>query len=374
MTLSGRQKLLFVLCILVSLGISIIWAFRQEFGEPAREQSQEEDQGGPLVAVKIGKIQRATLHGYVVAYGTVEPEPASEDKPPAGSRVAAPLAGIIAEVNCREGQRVKRGETLFRLDRRVADTLVEKAKVALQFAQKNYERKKTLQRTNDVSQKLYEEASHQFDAARNDLATALAQRSLLTIEAPLSGTLVKVNPRPGEAVDLNAVLAELIDLDRLVVNASVPSTEANGLKIGQPVEIVTGRIASGKNVASPPIHQGTLSFIGSQVNPRTDTVVIRSSLLGSSGFRPGQFVSVRILAEERRNRLAVPVESVVMEDGKSVIALVQDGKAVRKPVTVHLRDGDLLEIEGDGLQEGMTVVTAGAYGLPMETRIRVIGE
>ena len=372
MTLASWQKLLLTLCILAGLGVLFIWIFAQALSGSIGEPTQEEEPGVPLVGVKVGKIRRAKLHGYVVAYGLVEPEPAYNGKPPASSKVAAPFAGIIAEVNCQEGQHVNRGATLFHLDRRIADTLVEKAKVAVELAQKNYERKKTLLRTDDVSQKLYQEAKYQLDAARKDLASALTQRGLLTIDAPLSGIVVKVNPRPGEAVDLNAVLAELIDLDRLVVNAAVPSTEANLLKVGQSVEIATGHIAPRKEVVSPPIRQGTLSFISSQVNPKTDTIAIRVSLPASSGFRPGQFVNVRILAEERHDRLAVPVESVVTVDGRNVIALVRDGLAIQKPVTVGLRDGDLVEIEGEGLQDGMTVVTVGAYGLPKETRIRVI--
>jgi len=47
---------------------------------------------------------------------------------------------------------------------------------------------------------------------------------------------------------------------------------------------------------------------------------------------------------------------------------------VQRPVKVGLRDGELVEIEGDSLREGMTVVTEGAYGLPKETRVRVLNQ
>ena len=55
------------------------------------------------------------------------------------------------------------------------------------------------------------------------------------------------------------------------------------------------------------------------------------------------------------------------------IALVVGDKAVQKPVKAGVRDGDLIEVEGDGLKDGDTVVTIGAYGLPKETKIKIIG-
>jgi len=67
------------------------------------------------------------------------------------------------------------------------------------------------------------------------------------------------------------------------------------------------------------------------------------------------------------------VDSVVKDaDGRNVVALAQNNQARQKPVKTGLRDGGLVEIEGDGLQAGMTVVTEGAYGLPKETKIRVL--
>ena len=69
----------------------------------------------------------------------------------------------------------------------------------------------------------------------------------------------------------------------------------------------------------------------------------------------------------------MPEESVVKDsEGAQVIALVQNNKAVLKPVKAGLRDGGLMEIEAEGLQPDMPIVTDGAYGLPNETKIRVL--
>jgi membrane fusion protein (multidrug efflux system) len=190
---------------------------------------------------------------------------------------------------------------------------------------------------------------------------------LLRVQAPLAGTIVRLNVKPGEAVDLTTVMAEIIDLDRLVVSAQVPSRELAGLKVGQTAEVLADKSASSVT--------DTLTYIGLEVDPKTDTALVRAKLPAHSGLRPGQFVTARIVSEEHRDRLAVPVESVVKgPEGSTVIALVQGDKATQKPVRAGLRDGALVEVEAEGLQPGMSVVTQGAYALPKETKVRVLSQ
>ena len=311
----------------------------------------EEEKIVTEVAVHVGKITRATLHAYVTAYGTVEPEPATRDKAAAGARIASPFAGVVNEVKCYEGQQVKKGDVLFRLDSRIAD-------VTAQSAEQIYERQKKLLGIGGTSQKVLQEAEQQLAAAR-------AQQALLRIEAPLSGTVVRVNAKPGEAVDVNSVLAEIIDLERLVVAANVPSGEIADLKAGASVKISSAARA----------FAGRLIFIGSTVDSKTGGVIVRASLPVDSGFRTGQFVGVQIVSDEHKDSLAVPVESLTKnEEGKSILSIVEGGKAVQKIVKAGLREGNLVEIEAEGLKEGMQVVTTGSYGLPAGTKIRVIGD
>ena len=83
---------------------------------------------------------------------------------------------------------------------------------------------------------------------------------------------------------------------------------------------------------------------------------------------------MHIVSAEHRDRLAVPVESVVQDaEGVAVLAVVRDGYAVQIPVTTGIRDGGLVEVEAGDLRAGMTIVTEGAYGLPGESRVRILG-
>ena len=87
----------------------------------------------------------------------------------------------------------------------------------------------------------------------------------------------------------------------------------------------------------------------------------------------GQFVRLRIAVEERKDRLVVPRQSVVTNaEGKSVIVGFLGEKAIMKEVKVGLKEGELVEIEGEEIDEGDRIVTEGAYGLPGEAKIRDI--
>ncbi|MGH8477873.1 MAG: efflux RND transporter periplasmic adaptor subunit [Methylococcales bacterium] len=324
------------------------------------------------VEVGIGTIARMTLRAYVSAYGTVEAEPARDGKAPASALVAAHTGGLIIEARCEEGRKVQRGQVLFSLEHRLADVQIDKALAALTLAEKNLQRKLPLSATGNVSKKLLDEARQQLDTARQDLALAQTQRALLQVEAPLNGTVVKINVRPGEAVGGNAVLAEVVDLDRLVANAAVPGAEVQRVRLDQSAVLSVAADNEDTDSSTLSTVKGTVSFIGLQVDAATAAVPVRIALAKDSGLRPGQFVQARIAVEERTERLAVPVESVVTLDGQSAIFITEGDQAIRTPVQLGLRDGDFVEVEGAGLQAGMNIVTAGVWGLPDRTRIHVI--
>jgi membrane fusion protein (multidrug efflux system) len=317
------------------------------------------------VAVHVGTITRQTLRAWVRAYGVVEPEPPGV-RPTAGAGVSPATPGVVTAVHCAEGQAVTKGQLLFQLDPRAADVAAEKAREALEYAQRTLDRQRKLMDVEGTSRRQLLDAERAVAAAQADLRAAETQQALLRVEAPMSGTVARVAVKAGDGVDLTTTLAEIVNLDRLVVSAGVPSAELGPLRVGQPAEV------EGEDAASP--LSGSVASIRPEVDDRTGTALVRVSLPAGSGLRPGQLVTVRIVSEERKDRLTVPVASVVKDaEGRTVIAVVDAGKAVQRPVKTGLRDAGRVEVEGDGLEEGLTVVTEGAYALPPETKVRVLG-
>jgi multidrug efflux pump subunit AcrA (membrane-fusion protein) len=322
------------LCILAAVGCGLFALWHK--GVP-RRQEQAAAMGETEVAVHVGKISLATLRHGVTAYGTVEPEPGAEGKSPASAQIKSPVAAIVSDVSCFEGQQVEKGQTLFTLNNiRKPDNSIEPA--------------------------------------------------LLKITAPLSGTVVYVNVRPGEVTDpeTQTPLVEVVDLNRLIVAANVPSSQLQALKVRQTVEIVPQQeevhntLATSETAApdrAPTGLTGTVTLIEDRVDPKTDMGPVDISVPAKAGLRPGQFVRVRIITQERHDCLTVPSRSIVKnQSGESVIYLVSGKQAIQQPVKVGFREGDMVQVQSLVLQPGDKVVTAGAYGLPGKTKIRILIE
>jgi membrane fusion protein (multidrug efflux system) len=361
------------LVVAAAVALAIWFARRSE--SPAAAASEEARQPTE-VAVTLGKITRATLRAYVTGFGTVEPEPATSGRPPASAKIGSPVAGLLAESHAVEGQHVNKGAMLFQLDSRVADVQVQKARQAADFAERALDRQKKLLEVDATSQKLYQEADAQAQAARNEVANAQAQRALLTVHAPITGTVTKVLAKPGDSIDVTTVLAEIVDLERLVVSAKIRSADVGVLHRGQHADVSPGRPEAPEQTTPAGTATATVSYISSAVDPASDTVVVRASLPRQSILRPGQFVNVRIMYDEHRDRLAVPIDSVVTDENGAgaYIAIVADNTATRHPVKLGLKDNGLAEIEGSDLKEGTPIVATGAYGLPEKTRIKPIAQ
>jgi RND family efflux transporter MFP subunit len=252
------------------------------------------------------------------------------------------------------------------LDDRQALAEVDKASNAVAYAEEQFTRQDKLAEMDNTSARAFQEARQQLATARADLAAAQAGLALVQLRSPLDGVVARIRVQPGQAVDLNTIVADIVDPGRLIVSANVSAAEAGKIQEEQAVEVMP----AGDNEAVTP---GKVSFVSPQVDPKTGTVLVRISLAPNAGLSLGRFVEVRIITEVHRDRLAVPVASVYTDhDGQSTLSVVQGDTAIQKVVQAGLRDQGLVEVQGDGLAEGMTVVTVGSYALPQETRVHVV--
>ena len=358
------------LIILLAVALGTYYLFQ---GNRSELSEEPEKSVTTEVSVHVGKISRATLHGHILVYGRVKPAVIGSNNPPAHVPITAPTTGIISEIKCIEGQMVNQGDLLFHLDSRIAEVAVKKAQQVLEFEERNLTRQKELFEVHGTSEKLLQEAQHNFESARDELAKANTELSLFQITAPISGTIVRVLARPGESVDMSATLAELIDTDRLIVEFQVPSAEASLLKPSQKVEIETDQITNDNDSEIGP--SGEVIFIDSVVDPESDTVLVRATMSPHERLKSGQFVKAYIIYKEEKDCMVVPEESLVTNpEGQIVIAIVENGKSFQKAVQTGLRQNGLVEIWGEGIHEGMQVVTTGAYGLLPETNVRIVTE
>jgi membrane fusion protein, multidrug efflux system len=343
-----------------AIPVFMLWVLA---GCQEQQESASEEKVATEVTVQVGKVVSADLRARVEAYGMVEPELAQAGHPGGGAKLAPATASVVLAVLAAEGQKVKSGDVVVRLDDRMAQAAVDKAEHAVAFAEQNANRQEKLKSFDGTSDKAVAESRQKLAAAQGDLASARAALAQVHLVSPLDGIVAHVNVLPGQSVDPTTVVAEIVDPERLVVTLGVPANDAPQLKPGQPADVTV-------ESADGPVTAASVSFVAPSVDPKTGAVLARLALPAGSTLRPGQFVRARIVTAKLAGRLAVPRESVVKAEDAHVIYLVVGDKAVQTTVKTGIRDGNLVEIEAKEVKEGDTIVTVGAYGLPKETRIK----
>lgn len=319
----------------------------------------------PEVSVRTCRVVLTNLHVTASGYGTVVPTPVSAPTP-ASARILAPAAGRIDSVSCSLGGSVRAGETLFRMDGRFAELNVEKARQGVTFAEQGVARQRKLQQMDATTERQVLEAQQLLASAQQELRVALSEKELLALASPLAGTIIALKAKAGERVEAGQEVAEVADLHRLAARVPLPSRCAETLRQGM---AATVQADGGAPCAC------AVGHIGSSANPETDAVDVFLDLPADAALRPGQFVRACIVVQELRERLAVPESCLERtEDGRSAVRLAENGVALLRPVETGVREGDWVEVRGEGLAAGALIVSDGGYGLPDRTRIRISTE
>lgn len=291
-----------------------------------------------FVAADIYTVREGTLSRTLPLTGSLTPLNAAV--------VKAKVAGELLEVTVREGQAVKSGQVLARIDQtevqarvaaRQAD--IEAARAQLQWADKNRTTQKALLDKGFISQNAFDNVQSNFDVAAARLRAAeadhvAAKKTLAdtVLVAPISGVVSERHVQPGERAALDAKIVSIVDLARLELGASVPASAIAQVKIGQPVAF---RIDG----------YGTRSFQGriERMNPATSagsrSIGVYAVIANEDGvLRGGMFAQGELTLERVDNALLVPSSAVREEVGQTFVYAIENGVLRRKPVKAGAAD------------------------------------
>jgi len=203
----------------------------------------------------------------------------------------------------------------------------------------------------EVAQSRIRLADAAYQARLQQLGTVANDRGLVTVVAPISGTVADRFITPGESVNAEKPLMSLLNDSRVFATANIYEKDLNQVKQGQEVRV---------KVANLPdrTFKGKIALIGSSVEGETRVVPVKAELDNINGeLKPGLFAELEILTDKTAtNILAIPSAAVVDVSGKKTV-YVQNGNAYQA-VEIELGQtaGDLVEVKR-GLFEGDLIVT-----------------
>lgn len=338
-------------CLLVALAVSLVGC-----GSNAQPN---EDRSGATSAfpVEVMPVEVGTASAYVT--GTASLEAADE------ATVVARVGGVVQEVFVEEGEIVRAGQALARLDDDRLRLELNRAEVELQKLERIYNRTQTVYEKQLVSQEEFEEARSAWEAQKVARDLAKLELEYATVTAPIRGVVSTRHVKAGNMVRSNDPAFRITGVDPLWAVLHVPERDIGTLRVGQAATLRLDAVPDRT-------FEGTVRRINPVVDPATGTfrtiVEIRDP---SRTAGPGMFGRVRVEVDQRDGARLIPKSAVIEEDDVTSVFVVQDTLALRRAVTTGYTSGDAIEIT-DGLQAEDTVVVSGQSALRDSARVEVI--
>lgn len=271
--------------------------------------------------------------------------------------VSAEEGGVVSEWKVEKGRRVSRGQVLAVLKDDVLKPMYEAALAQYKTAQLNYEKQQKVFEEQAVSEMVYKSAEFARDAARAQADLIKARLNHTRIKSPIDGILDDRLVKTGEMAAPGMPVARVVSLDVVKVVLSVPERYASLLSIGATVSF-TVTTYPGKEFG------GKTRFVGATVAADNRTIPVEV-YVANPGHRlkPEMIARAQLLQAGERPAILVEEQLVrQIDEGKYVVFVVQEDRAVQREVTLGSRDGIRVEILS-GLSAGDRLVKEGFQNL-----------
>ncbi|MDY6842887.1 MAG: efflux RND transporter periplasmic adaptor subunit [Thermodesulfobacteriota bacterium] len=340
-------------------------------------------------SVKVERVMIGDIADLIITTGTIFPEKES--------KVGPKLSGRVEKVYVEEGDTIREGEILVKIEQTEFLIAEKEAKASLKIANAqlksdklNYE---NLLKDRERLLNLYQEGivpQQQFDQidtkssmgkvmidlrkaqvlrAEQNLAMARQRLQDSTIVSPLSGLVVGKFVNEGEFITTMPPnpLVWIMNIDKVKIEVYIPEVHLPEVRIGDSVEI--------KVDAYPTeLFHGKISTINPMIDPMNRTFKVKI-LISNKDYRlkSGMFARVKILPNIQQNAIVVPIRAVTEREKSQVAFVVENKRATMKVVQTGINDNTYIQIL-EGLQEGEIVIVEGHYGIEDGANVKIIGE
>jgi multidrug efflux system membrane fusion protein len=299
--------------------------------------------------------------------------------------VRSQVDGKLASVAFEEGQDVRKGDVLARIDPVTYQAELDQAKAKLAQDQSllanakvDLERYTRLARTDyatkqqaDTQQATVAQLQAQIAWDQAAVESAQAYVDYCTITSPIDGRTGFRLVDAGNiihAADATGIVV-ITQLRPISVVFTLPETDLGQVNEGMAKGPLPAMALLG--ASATPVEEGTLAVVDNQVDPTTGTIRLKATFPNTSlQLWPGQFVNIDLLVETRHDALVVPAAAAQQGPDGTYVFVVEDGKVRMQTVQIVQEDA-LIAVIGKGLASGQTVVTSGFGRLKEGTEVRI---
>jgi membrane fusion protein (multidrug efflux system) len=279
--------------------------------------------------------------------------------------VNAQVAGAVLEVPVEEGDRVREGQIVARLDDREIRAQLRAAEASFEVAEAAFQRSQQLLERQVITQPEYEADRTAYEAARAQVEQLRTRAGFAEIRSPIGGVVTTKTIQSGDVVGNQTRLLEVAEVDTMVVRVSVSELDIVDIQAGDPVQLRLDALPDELLTAS-------VRRVFPSADPTTRLIPVEVALSPEDGrrTRPGYLARVQFQLEPKDDALLIPAGAIVSRGGGEGVYIVGDSSTVvLRSVTPGMTSEGRVEIV-EGLAVGDRIVTAGANLLRDGARIR----
>jgi membrane fusion protein, multidrug efflux system len=359
--------------LLIAGGTARVLAKRQAAASPAASAAAKAEPIIELAAGDVFTVQSIELSQGVPISGSL--------KAVNSALVKARVAGELQGLTVREGDAVKAGQIIARVDSseyaarvRQAQETADAAKAQIDIAQRSFNNNKALVDQGFISRTALDtslaslqsaQANHKAALAGLDVAKKSVQDTVLT--APIQGIVSQRMAQPGERVGIDARVVEIVDLSRLELEAPLAASDSVQVRVGQTALLkIEGR---NEDIAA------TVTRINPSASSSSRSVLVYLSVASLPGLRQGLFAQGS-LDTAKETVLAVPLSAVRTDKPQPYVQLVRDGRIMHQTVELAGRGEALGQtmVALKNLAPGTVITKASAGNLRENTKVMLPGE
>jgi len=371
-----RQVVKWLVAVLVIAGLAYganrIFDQRKAQQQQTAQAAARPEPAIDLVAADLVQVQTRALTQRLAVSGTL--------KATQSAFIKAKVAGELQDLTLREGDIVRAGQIVARVDAtdsqarlRQAQQQAQAAQVQVEIAQRSVDNNRALVEQGFISKFALDSASASLASAQANYRAAVAGGDVISkqlqdtvLRAPISGQVAQRLAQNGERIGVDGRVLELVDISRLELEASLAAADASLLQVGQVAELqIEG--------SSTPV-RATVVRINPTVVAGSRSVLAYLALAPSPGLRHGLFAQGTLVVGTRES-LSLPVSAVRNDRPRPYVQIVRDNKVVHQALDLGMQgevDGQWM-VAVQGLPE-KTPVIAGSVGRLREgTAVKLVG-
>ena len=322
------------------------------------EKDKARQAAAEMVPVETALVTRGEISAFLPFNATLETESVVDIYPQTNGQVEALLV--------EEGQVVKEGDVLLKIEDRELKVDVEESTANYDHLKRNFERIEDLYKRNLVNKQDYETQGYQLDQARLKLDRAKIRLSYATVRAPFAGVISARETQVGARVGSGTKLFSMVKLDDLVARVFVPGRYLPVVAENQ-AAVVTSEFLPDRSF------KGWVKRISPVIDPKSGTFKVTVGVRGDkpSDLPPGLFVGVRVITDTRADAVLIPKRAVVWEGGDRYVFTIVKDRAVKKKLNAGYEDPNNVQALS-GFEVGTPVIVLGQSGLKDGSLVRSV--